>query len=131
MQGTAESKNYNWPAYCQILLDIKIHQSITLLLISNHLSHVQLCHVLKHWKSGFNAFFRISCCSYDLWCLFLQQSHYKHFFFNFTHFPHAKYIVIDFYIWKYRLQVNCELKSWHSTFDSVISVSSSDSPSSC
>ena len=30
------SKNLN----CQILLDIKIHQSITFLLIFNHLSHV-------------------------------------------------------------------------------------------
>ena len=45
----------------QILLDIKIHQSITLLLIFNHLSHVQLCLVLKHWKSGFNA-----VCAYPL-----------------------------------------------------------------
>ena len=33
-------------AYCQILLDIQIHQSIILLLIFNHFSHVQLCLVL-------------------------------------------------------------------------------------
>ena len=40
----------------KILLDIKIHQSITLLLIFNHLSNVQLCLVYYNIeKSGFNA----------------------------------------------------------------------------
>ena len=43
------------PAYHQILLDIKIYQSINLLLIFNHLSQVQLCLDYNIEKSGFNA----------------------------------------------------------------------------
>ena len=46
MLGTTQSKNYISDLLIVKLLDIKINKSITLLLIFNHLSHVQLCLVL-------------------------------------------------------------------------------------
>ena len=64
-----------WPAYCQILLDIKIHQSITLLLIFNHWSHVQLSCIITLKNPALMWFPHISCFTYVIvfWCLVFRS----------------------------------------------------------